>query len=1091
MSRANVPTAVKVDLSKLGGTKYQKLVFESLVEKLFPDRRILMVEDYAQGAVDYVVHERCGDGMLSADRLHYFECKNYSRQLELDNVAKVMVVAVADQPATVHVVSRTGLQPQIKKYAARIFNVDGNSSPIFRGVTFRHWVTDEIGDFKKTDMGYGEEDQRHGDGAVWWWISECSGFAETEIASSNSPRRELTLRHGSLINLTLELRGLQASAIEVVGIPQACWTELGAEEGAAASARRSYVIDTIGLELERTYTVTVKMVRGAADTRIPIGYFQVRAADVYLPELRSAEVGALIKEIGPSGQFRLVLVDGEAGAGKTHLIEKVAEELRAKAGFDVIRLTVSEENCEGLMGALLHNCLTPPIGRGAFTELADALQKILIHQAGGEPRETDISVLARVATGMGPRVIVLRDCHHLTTAAASQIWTLIMALDDASWGGVRLVLEYRQPDARSNAALQALIQKARTRIRKVLLERHVSPLDEAQFAAMSRRLFTDVTDDLVRSLRQRTGGLPLFIDGYLRRLSHLGLIVRQDGPEPFSITQPAQVLADALPMDGRRILDERVRIWLRNTFGDNREERAVDVGLIAMADDGRGQALLRKALGLSEQEVTAVQRGLEAGEIGYGRPDGQILFRHDLLRAAVIAVASGHESFSRRAGEVARALLGDGEATGNAVLIHSLRVRIFARLADNVALETELRVGARTAKEASDFGRLVSFLTQLLDLLKDRSDVGERLDLMKELAWATWVSDSLLAARDRYMQLAQAAENCMEGDFSNTDAVATDAYRRAIGIDLELMEPSRFLQNAIKVLGRRQNLISFNSILNRLVLFCARFGYPQAGHDFAQLAFDFIGEGFRENEGSVLFSELGALYAQADPDTALPLLERALAMAMDDCERCNSTLGIMVTRCLHQGGEIDLGEFGDLWHICAENRYSETLARASLLRGSLLLRNGDLDQAAYWIGRTSAMVRLYHLEEFHLAVLSDQVMLALLQGNQAVAQVRLAELRAEFARVDGQLGGLGPLVEQAYEASTRAAATLVRETSTLPRPTAPPAFCGLMAEMRGNISAFASILSQADVPPISPPHLIISPHRQVTAHGTRLILGAY
>lgn len=1085
-----------MDLSKLSGTEYQKLIFERLIHKLFPDHRVLAVEDYAQGAVDYIVREHPGTGMLSADRFHYFECKNYSRQLELDNVAKIMVVAVADQPSTVHVVSRTGLQPQIKKYAARIFNVDGNSSPIFRGITFRHWITEEIGDFRKTDMGYGEEDQPHGDGGLWWWISECSAFAETEISSWSSPRREITLRHGSLLILTLESRELQAATIEVQGIPQACWTPIIAEDGTAASARHSYLIDTAEFEFDRVYTVTVKMARGVADTRIPIGYFQVHAADVYLPELRSAEINRLVSEIGSSGQFRLILVDGEAGVGKTHLIERVAEELRAKAGFDVMRLTVSEENCEGLMGALLHGCLAPPIGRGGFQELADALQKILIHQAGGETRETDISLLARVATGMGPRVIVLRDCHHLTAAVASEIWTLIMALDDASWGGVRLVLEYRQPDAQLNAALQTLIHKARLNIRKVLLERPVSPLDETQFASMARRLFTDVTDDLIRSLRQRTGGLPLFIDSYLRRLSHLGLIVRQKGQEPFFIAQPAQVLADALPTDGQVILEERVRTWLRNAFGEGDEESAVVIGLLAMADDGRGQALMRTALGLSEDEVKAVQKRLEDGEIAYGRLDGQILFRHDLLRIAAITVASGYDSFSLRAGQVARELLGDGEATGNAVLIHSLRIRIFSQLADSVALETELRTGARAAKEAGNYGRLISFLTQLLALLKDRSNVGERLDLMKELAWATWVSDSLLAARERYVQLAKAAESCMEGDFSIADAAATDAYRRAIGIDLELMEPLPFLQNTINVLCRRQTHITFNSILNRLVLFCARFGYPQAGHDFAQLAFGYIGTGYRENEGSVLFSELGAMYAQSDPDTALPLLERALAMAMDDCERCNSTLGIMVTRCLHQGREIDLGEFGHLWTICTENRYSETLARASLLRGSLLLRKGDLDQAAYWISRTSVLVRLYHLKEFHLAVLSDQVVLALLQANQTAAEARFAELLAEFVRIDGQLDRLSPLVAQAYEAAARAAATLVRETSTFPRPAAPPAFCDLMSEMRGNVSALASILGQGEVaerfrlPPASPPHPI-SPYRQVAVQGVPLILGAY
>jgi len=79
------------------------------------------------------------------------------------------------------------------------------------------------------------------------------------------------------------------------------------------------------------------------------------------------------------------------------------------------------------------------------------------------------------------------------------------------------------------------------------------------------------------------------------------------------------------------------------------------------------------------------------------------------------------------------------------------------------------------------------------------------------------VSDSLLVARDRYTQLATEAECNADGDFSLSEAVATDAYRRAIGLDLELMEPYAFLENTISVLKRRQDHVTFNSILNRVV----------------------------------------------------------------------------------------------------------------------------------------------------------------------------------------------------------------------------------------------------------------------------------
>src|SRR5450830_87528 len=127
-----------IDLSHLSGIEYQKRVFECLLRRVFGDPRVLRVRNQGKGEVDYIVEEHSGNGMLATDRFHYFECKNYSRSLELDSVAKVMVVAVSDQPLSVHVVSRTPLQPQIRKYASRLFSFDGSVNPIFRSVVFRH-----------------------------------------------------------------------------------------------------------------------------------------------------------------------------------------------------------------------------------------------------------------------------------------------------------------------------------------------------------------------------------------------------------------------------------------------------------------------------------------------------------------------------------------------------------------------------------------------------------------------------------------------------------------------------------------------------------------------------------------------------------------------------------------------------------------------------------------------------------------------------------------------------------------------------------------------------------------------------------------
>jgi hypothetical protein len=1092
-------TEPPIDLSHLSGIEYQKHVFECLVHRVFGDPRVLDIRNYGKGEVDYVVRELPGSGMLATNRFHYFECKNYSRSLELDRVAKVMVVAVSDQPLSVHVVSRTPLQPQIRKYASRLFSFDGSANPIFRGVEFRHWQT---GTILANDEGESERSVESvagtgfiapGVSEVHWWLSECAAFSEVEIASSESARQSLHVRHGTLLTLMLESADASSADISLDGLPSDSWRYVALPDG---SGQGHYLIDTAQLATGEDYRISLRMMHQETDRRIPLVHLHASGAASFLPELRTEDIADLIARMGPSGDTRLTLVGGEAGVGKTHLIEKVAEGLRAKAGFDILRVTVPEDPDDELMASVIRNCLVPAIEKNAFSDLVGKIESALLRQESGGSLKMDFRLLARVASRMGPRVIVLRDCHQVTPKLADEIWMLISVLDDSSWGGIRLVLEYRQPDAHANSALQGLLRKIRLNIRKVLLERQITPLGRDTFYRFSKHLFAHITDELSSCLFNRTGGFPLFLDSYLHRLQNLGLIRLREKAPPFEISEPARILADNLPEGRQVILEERVRTGLAATFPEHWKQWAIVLGLIATADNAYGQSLILDALGMSERESHVFQAMLRETGIGSALPDGQIVFRHDLLREAVAAVATAAEGFTSRARQVADDLLAH-KLPSDEVKVRAIRVKIFALVSDDVSCELELRNALKAAQEVHDYGRIVSFLNHLLPLLKDRPNVHERLVLMKELAWANWVSDSLLVARERYLHLAAEAERNTEGDFSFSEAIATDAYRRAIGLDLELMEPYVFLENAISVLGRRQDHVTFNSILNRLVLFCARFGLPEHGYRFARLAFDYIGEGKRENEGSVLCSELGMLYTSSSPETALDLFGRAHAMAHGKPEQIGTTLAIHVNECLYHGKALDIAHFDALWAECSEHRLTEPLARASLLRGTLLLREGNLKSAAHWIERTATMVQLYHMKQFELAILNDQVLHALLSDDAATAANVFGKLVFEFERVEAQTVRAMTLVEKAFQAAEKAASTLLAEPSAIERPGAPPAHCNPAAEMRWNIAVFASLLCLDDVAQTysaalqARPCPEVSEHRHVEVRGIRLILGAY
>jgi len=1091
----------RLDPSTLSGRSFQTLIFERLVEELFSNPAVLSIEDRPRGEIDYVVHEASTSGMLGTARFHYFECKNYSRSLELDNVAKVMVVAVADQPTSVHVVSRTPLQPQVAKYASRLFDIGESSNPIFRSVVFRHWQTDKLLNFVGSDLAYTTGASRAGDGEITWWMNECSAFYEEELSSTDNPRRDILIRRGALLHLIIEWETADAETVELDGFPDISFKIVPEVENPDVGTQQlMYVIDTAHFEARHPYRGSLRIRAGRREKRVPLVNLRVVASEAFLPELRLNEAGMFADEIGPRGHYRIALVGGEAGVGKTHLIERMAESLRASEFADVLCLSVTPENSGSLMKELLHCCLAPPIARTSFRELADAIQKALLpDEIGGRTVNVDISLLARTSVRIGRKVIVLRDCQHLTHSLANQLWSLIVALDDAGWGGVRMVLEFRTPDASANPAHSDLVKKIKTKMHSVFLEKSLLPLDEQAFRLAARALFTYATDDLVERLRRRTGGLPLFIETYVRRLERLGIINRNGaGGAMFSITQPARISADTVLPTGQLVLEDRIRSWLKDRFPqDIQDEVAADIGLVALAEDSNSRQLLRKALGLPAERLHAIQVGLSADGLGFGRPDGQILFRHDLFRAAFVQVAISGQAFAAKARAVADNLV--AEIPGkSAVRVRSLRVKIFDALQDHSALETELRLGISLARQESDYGVLNLFLLRLMEIVKDGLNPKEKFELMSELAWTSWVSDSLVIARDRYRKLAQEADKCSDGDFGILDHIATDALRRAIGIDLELMEPVEFLRNTVAVLRRRQSSVTFNSILNRLVLFCARFGFPEHGYEFCKLSFAHIGDGRQENEGAVLYSEMGALFTAAEPETALDLSRRGLDLAADDNQAIYSRLDVMVIEVLHLGGDLDLAAFGAIWEVAQEKRLFENLARASLLRGSLLLRAGDLNNARHWIERTFTLVRLYHLKEFQIPVLNDHVLLCIMEGKRDVAARHLAELEKEFSQLLGQRCLLSDGIEQVLGMCRTTAATVPPKPSDLPRPSAPPTYCSPLHDMWLNIAAFAKELGLEEILAryTSPPawHRSFAARkggRYISLNGMDVVLGAY
>jgi hypothetical protein len=1056
-------------ISSLSGTEYQDLVFERLLEVLSCEPSIEKVENHPRGAVDYVVYERASS--LSEQPIHYFECKNYGRALELDNVAKVMVVAVAEHPNSVNVVSRTPLQPQVREYVAQLFKiVDEQSSdcrsPIFKAITFRHWQTDKLVNFHLPALSHKDEPDSlacEKNDSIAWWLMQCGPFSDTLIASSGNSNYQLYLPHGCRCLLSMDVPWEMESVPAIVGLPEGCWSVQAGDRQAMAERRNSFniLIDTAYLVSGQTYSYWVNVGRKGIDAAYRLPPIQTMGKEnVDIPELRGDQVSQFVQQLGPAGDGRLVLVDGEAGVGKTHFIERTALELRTRFGFYITCFTISCESGETLLRDLLLNCLTPCFEGMSFKTVADAVsQRLSVEDPQGFSPEAYLGHLVRLVVRIGDRVLVLRDCQHLNESLANQLWALIQALDDAGWGGFRLVLESRQPEASENPALSSLVSKIRHRVRKALVEKVLKPLGTTEMSKLTLHLFESITPELNRCLFHKTGGLPLFIDSYLNRLIALCCIKRKErGGSLFVITEPARILADSIPADGAILLEDRICTWLNTHFGTAASNVGIALGLLAIADDAPRQAIIRGVLGLTEAWQQTMRRAIDAGGLGYTREDGEIVFRHDLLRVATISIATSLPRFVDTALDVTNKIPAEG------IQALAIRADLFSVAGDRLATELELRRGAETALNACDFSWQVTFLSRLVAMLSERSDAAfDSLLPMSGLAWAEWSSGSILAARERYRELAALSQQLSDQHFSIAETTATDAYRRIAGINLDLMEPLSFLDAVKTVLSRQPDSISFNSILNRLVLYCARFGHPDIGYEFAQLGFQLIGDGHVENQGAVLCSDFGMLYMLADPAVALQLFQQGVALAGDERQRTHNQLDILVTKCIGYGNDLNADEFTQIWTASKQNRFSGISVRAALLQGALSLRRGDIGEARRWLNSAQAGVSLYHMKFLDVYLRSNLLILALMENDNDRAHSCLHTLADEFTILAAQREAAASLLPEFLSPCHKVSSSLPQDDSPIIRPHVPPKWCNPLADLWWNISGAAILLDMGEL----------------------------
>ena len=284
------------------------------------------------------------------------------------------------------------------------------------------------------------------------------------------------------------------------------------------------------------------------------------------------ELEAILGDVA-AGNGRLVLVSGEAGIGKTSLVERFAETHQAQARV--------------LWGAC--DALFTPRPLGPLYDIAHQTQGNLLALLEEEAQRASIfsAALDEMAAGRVPSITVIEDAHWADEATLDLLKFLGHRITRIN---VMLVVTYRDDEVGADHPLRLV-------------------LGDLPHRSVARLRLPPLSEDAVKRLAERAG----------RRTEDLYEVT---GGNPFFVTEALESRAPGVPVTVRdAVLSRAARL--------SPAARAV-LELVSVVPTRTERWLLYDAI---SPEATALEEAVGAGMLRY---EGEaIAFRHELARRAV------------------------------------------------------------------------------------------------------------------------------------------------------------------------------------------------------------------------------------------------------------------------------------------------------------------------------------------------------------------------------------------------------------------------------------------------------------------------
>ncbi|MBP0455384.1 AAA family ATPase [Kitasatospora sp. RG8] len=551
---------------------------------------------------------------------------------------------------------------------------------------------------------------------------------EAELLTLDEPLREEGWR---LHALALWAAGRQADALATLRRARAVLAaEVGLDPGPALNELEAAILGGRTAVLQAATEVPQHRPPASPEGRNAPAPSRRPATGTRLFVGRDAELARLVEAAGRTATAGpgVALVTGEAGLGKSELLERLGERLRGDGWLVAEGQATDDEGAPPgwpWVAALrtIAAAAPPP------AESAEVLAPLLSDRASGRGPDEDVAAgrfrlnravsqwLAAVARER-PLAVLLDDLHW----ADAETLALLTGLTDLPPGTpVLVVAAYRPDETGGPLADQLAVLAGRSPLRVPL-----PGLPAAAVAEVIKAAGTGPVDaGTVAALAERTGGNPFYVWESARLLGSEGALV---------------ALSE---------VPEGVRDVVRRRLGRLPEAVVAVLRLAAVVGREAEVELLVGAADTDEDGVLgALDAGLVAGLLTEPAP-GRVRFTHALVRDTLLADLSGLRA-RRMHGRIAAGLERLGSGDVSALAHHFARSAASAAAAKGVhyCLRAADLAAARYAHDAA-----ADLLAAALDCF-DRTPAGpsedreaERVDLLGRLLRARVRAGAVMAAR--------------------------------------------------------------------------------------------------------------------------------------------------------------------------------------------------------------------------------------------------------------------------------------------------------------------------------------------------------